>query len=480
VIIENQILTWSLVRILRSWLKIIFNMTKHMKIFLSFLITLTIFNSSYGQANEFQQGKISPILLKQDFMMLRDSLQKFHAGLYRYKNKTEICSMFDSCYSTLNDSMTTIEYFKLISFVIGSIEDGHTECFPPSDVVKYFKENAKLFPMQLRFINDKAFVPCNTEEFPEGTEIIKIDNKQINEIKKELCLYLSSDGNNQTGKYAKLNYGHDPFFYMYYVVFGSKHSFKVEYKTKEGKLEIDSIDAINFKKIECLPAQVKIEKYLQLEFKPDKIAILTLKTFSDERLNVTKEDFKLFLDSSFKEIKNKKVEKLIVDIRENTGGDDVNGALLYTYLTDKPFKYYHSLTSNTHVYKADEYPNLGVQKPNENNYKGETYFLISGKSFSGSAEFSSIAKSNARGKFIGEETGGGYYGNTSGSKIVIILTNSKIQVNIPLRKYVMAVKKTHYTDRGIMPDYTIVPTINDILTNKDVQLNFALKLAIKK
>ena len=44
----------------------------------------------------------------------------------------------------------------------------------------------------------------------------------------------------------------------------------------------------------------------------------------------------------------------------------------------------------------------------------------------------------------------------------------------------MSVKKAKYMDRGIIPDYNIIPTINDVIQNKDVQLNYALKLAIQK
>jgi len=188
----------------------------------------------------------------------------------------------------------------------------------------------------------------------------------------------------------------------------------------------------------------------------------------------TKENFTVFLDTSFTELMHKKIEKLIIDLRDNGGGDDTNGALLYSYLTAKPFPYYTSLNSNKKEVK--DHPNLTIQQPKENNFKGKVEFLISGKSFSGAAEFSSIAKSNSRGLFIGEETGGGYYGNTSGSKITLILPNSKIRVNIPLYKYVMAVKKSQYKDRGIIPDYTIVPTIQDFIQHKDVQMDLAIKL----
>jgi hypothetical protein len=43
----------------------------------------------------------------------------------------------------------------------------------------------------------------------------------------------------------------------------------------------------------------------------------------------------------------------------------------------------------------------------------------------------------------------------------------------------MAVKKAKYKDRGTIPDYLIVPSINDIIQHQDVQMDFALKLAAK-
>lgn len=103
--------------------------------------------------------------------------------------------------------------------------------------------------------------------------------------------------------------------------------------------------------------------------------------------------------------------------------------------------------------------------------------MINGRSFSTTAEFCSIAKSNKRGLFIGEETGGGYYGNNSGSSTIITLPNSGIKIFIPTTKYIMAVNKTEFPDRGIFPDYEIIPAMDDILNNNDVQLNFAFKLA---
>ena len=385
--------------------------------------------------------------------------------------------MFDRCYKQLDHPMTETDFFAIVSSLVSSIEDGHTECFLPQDMIKAIIANVKIFPIQPRYIGDKAYVPCDTKELPAGTEIVKIDDKPVDEIRKELFKLLSSDGSIETEKYVKINDGHDPFSFLYYVIYGGKADFKITYKISSGELAEKIVQADYFPKMECAPVRATVNQYLTLEFKPEGVAVLTLKTFANGYLERTKENFENFLAASFKELRDKKITKLVIDLRENGGGEDTNGLLLYRYLTGKPFQYYSSLNSTKHI--ITDHPNLGVQQPEDNNFRGKVEFLIGGKSFSGAAEFSSIARTNSRGIFIGEETAGGYYGNTSGSKFALVLPNTKIRVNIPLTKYVMAVKKAKYKDHGIIPDYTIVPAINDYLQHKDVQMDFALKLIDK-
>lgn len=433
---------------------------------------------AYCQAQNNYAKKVPVELLKQDFQVLRDSLQNLHAGLYRYKTEGEMNAMFDSCYQQLDHPMTGTDFFSIVSSLVSSIEDGHTECFLPQDMIKAIIANVKVFPIQPKYIGDKAYVPCDTRLFPAGTEIVKIDDKPVNEIRKHLFRLLSSDGSIETEKYVKINDGHDPFSYLYYVVYGEKADFKITYKTSSGALADKALPADYFPKMECAPATAIVNQYLSLVYKPEGVAVMTLKTFANEYLERTKENFENFLAASFKELKEKKITKLIIDLRENGGGEDTNGLLLYRYLADKPFQYYESLNSTKHV--ITDHPNLATQQPEDNNFTGKVEFLIGGKSFSGAAEFSSVARSNSRGLFIGEETAGGYYGNTSGSKIALVLPNTKIRVNIPLTKYVMAVRKVKYKNRGIIPDYTIVPTIRDYLDHKDAQMDFALQLVNKK
>jgi C-terminal processing protease CtpA/Prc len=417
---------------------------------------------------------INSELLKQDFKIFQDSVEQLHAGLYRYRSKVELDRVFDSAYLLLSTGMSIADFYLLLRNVISNIQDGHTSCNLPPDLANHYISNEKMFPVQLRFINDKAYVPCKQAALPVASEITAIDNKSIDEIRERLFSYLPSDGANQTKKYCDLN--SDSFIPLYFLVFGGKKTFSVEYKTDDGKTGIQTLNAGLLQNSQCQNPPLKKPKYLELDFKPGKIAILMIKTFSSHLLN-SPDEYANFLESSFKQIKNKGISKLVIDLRDNGGGHDVYGSMLYSYLTSKPYRYYSSLESTSGKFQEQHHPNLRLQQPAENNFKGKVYFLVNGNSFSTTAEFCSIAKSNERGVFIGEETGGAYYGNTSGGNARIVLPNSKIIVNIPKTKYTMAVKEAKHKDRGIIPDFIITPGISDVVRNWDVQLHYALKLA---
>jgi len=439
----------------------------------------TIKSPKQTELNTASLNNIEPELLRQDFTFFRETLEKEHAGLYRYKNKIVLNKLFDSCYAALNHPMSQLEFAKSIAFVISSIEDGHTGTNLSRLLMNYYSENEKMFPVYVYFINGKAYALCSRiKELPAETEILSIDKKPISEIKKTLLQYLPSDGKIETKKNQVLNNG--AFSFLYNWIFGNKNSFTVRYKTKQGQIKTTKINAEFVKDFECDNGnELSNKKDLQLDFPEKNIALLTIKTFDDNRL-ARKLNFRNFLETSFKEINSREVSELIIDLRGNAGGTDAYGALLYSYLTNKPFKYFHSIESTTHKITVEGASLLGIQQPQNNSYNGKVLFLINGLCFSTTADFCSIAKSNNRGKFIGEETGGAYYGNTSGQTTKVELPNSKINITIPKLKYVNAVKTSKYKDRGTIPDYTILPTIHEVILHKDVQLNFALKLAGEK
>jgi C-terminal processing protease CtpA/Prc len=212
------------------------------------------------------------------------------------------------------------------------------------------------------------------------------------------------------------------------------------------------------------------------------------------------------LKKAFQELEEKNTRHLIIDLRDNGGGDDAYGKILFQHLIDKPFQYYAHLRMNrsefsflehtnvppdqgkqlaTRLKKNDEgtydllfHPNLGEQKPIPPMFKGKVYVLINGNSFSGTGECTSLMHFHQVATFIGEECGAGYYGNTSGFMPLLTLPNTQIRVRIPMLRYTMAVSG-YPEDRGIIPDYPISPTIEDLMNEKDTVMEFTLDLIRK-
>ena len=138
----------------------------------------------------------------------------------------------------------------------------------------------------------------------------------------------------------------------------------------------------------------------------------------------------------------------------------------------------HKTDSGTYVWNHSR--NLKMQKPRKNSYSGKVYILINGGSFSVTSEFASVTHYLKRAVFIGEETGGGYYGNNSGTFVIVTLPNSRLNVGIPMLAYYTAVKNYPFKDRGVIPDFKVSPAIEDVLSKKDTVLSFTLELIAKQ
>ncbi|MPR32404.1 S41 family peptidase [Salmonirosea aquatica] len=424
---------------------------------------------------------IAPELLAMDFVVFRESLRSEHAGLYRYQDREKLDRLLDSCLLSINKPLTQLDFGKKILFITSAIQDGHTGTNISSLLVNSYLEHVKLFPLYLYFVDQKALISCqNDKHFPVGTEILSINGQPVGQIKRALFRYLPSDGSIETKKAQTLN-NNGAFPFLYNWIFGNHESFLVQYKTLTGVIKNISVSAAFATDFECkIKNSTNSTKDLDVQYPKNGTAILTIKTFDQNRIKRSGQDFKHFLDEAFETISEKGIQNLTIDVRGNAGGEDTNGALLYSYIAKSPFKYYSSIQTNSKKFTLADNPLLGWVEPQDSSFKGNVYFLINGLSFSTTSDFCAIAKSNGRGVFIGEETGGGYYGNTSGQTVKVELPNSKIQVIIPKLKYTNDVKKVYFTDRGVMPDYQVIPTVEDLAIGKDVQLQMAIDLANQK
>ena len=85
------------------------------------------------------------------------------------------------------------------------------------------------FPTEIQLINNKLYI-TNTEyylDFEIGDEIVSINGRSSEDIISTMLENLSSDGDNMTLRYAKIN---ENFTLLYYFLIDTSLSYEIEYQ----------------------------------------------------------------------------------------------------------------------------------------------------------------------------------------------------------------------------------------------------------
>lgn len=486
-----------------------------MKKLLLFILVITIWSCSNDKNDliTFNISRKFPAAdLNKDFTVLRLALEEAHPGIYRYTNKKYFDALFDSMQSNIKNEMREVEFFRFIAPIIAQIRCGHTSISLSDNYWQHMIKGEKYLPLQLKFISNKAYVLKNyntVDLIGPGSEIISINQHAISDIVKTIFNMIPSDGNIRTAKYRRLDEEFPELFYQY---LSQADSFDIKY--------LPFGDNVPQKKILSATTWDKIlehkDTYMAHQREPLKfeiiselnMAIMTIVTFIPSIIENRYGAFHQFIDSAFALIEERNVQNLVIDVRRNNGGDIQYFSYVLAKLIDAPFRVVERIDVPTTKYSFLQYTEHGfffnflnslayvkneetgrydlkgkagwhqLVEPQEPHFNGKIFILTDGWSFSAASDFCAVAHYNADEKitFIGEETGGAYYGNNSGDWIKITLPNTKIQVNIPIRYYLLAVSDYQYSDRGIIPDYKIVSNIEDILNQNDKPLEFSLDL----
>ena len=470
-----------------------------MKQITCFLITIIFNQVLFAQ-------KLSLEEVKKDFSVFKTALTEAHPGIYRFESRATIDSLFKQTEKALNDSISQQQFYQILSPLVAAIHCGHTKFNPEgiydeNHLYHYYYGTEHLFPLKLYFSGQKAFFVDSFEksmDFEKGTEITAINGRPVYELMTFIFKNIVADGRVVSSKYLELS----NFFSAYYAnLVESPQQFTITLKKKDGELFTALVPATSLARIREYEKSHKSDSAsaFDLSFPKSQVALIRIRAFYPFR----KEDnFNAFLKKSFAEIEAKKTKKLIIDLRNNEGGNDRWGSMLFSYLTDKPFRYYESLRIPCKNYSFKQYAqlprfygvlklmirkypddgyrwtkhrNLGIQQPQKHPFLGEVAVLVNGFSFSVTAEFASVAKASGRVKLVGEETGGAYSGNNSGTFVTVTLPNSRLSLGIPMVGYYMAVPPIQPFDRGVLPTIEITPNIQQIITGEDLILERVLE-----
>ncbi|MEO9869684.1 S41 family peptidase [Ekhidna sp.] len=493
---------------------------------LLFIFLTVIVSFGYAQSDTLQDKRLTADQQKEDFRLYRKLLEETHPGLYRYTSKEVIQSRMNEVEESLNSEQSFYDFFRTLAQLNAEIRCAHTYVIPSKNLNSFIRK-IKTVPFFFFPINGKPYVLFNgtlNETIKPGFELVSINGIKVDSLRSKLHKHKWSDGYIELAKDITLT--GSSFWLFYYSFIDQSESYEMVFKDFDNQLisiespaQSTALTSSNYKKNPVNKKMLKMynngpSKPFKLSFLKDipDVAALSFNSFGEgDSENEAQQAMRNFMDKSLKKIKKKGSKYLIVDLRNNGGGWDVHGVELLSYLMkdDEPFEYYkyaYTITDNseflkyadvpaserekikdeltqqpngTYLLSAEQNIGIGPFESKERKFEGKIYFLINEQTSSAASEFASLAKSYELGVFIGKETNGAYEGGNSFSFIKMSLPNSGIFVNTPLVAGFTNVKPQEHSGRGLLPDYDIGFTREDLMIRNDRQLNFIKKLIRK-
>jgi C-terminal processing protease CtpA/Prc len=453
-----------------------------------------------------------PEAMKADLNKFKNALIKTFPGLYTNQSPEEFERLMNNLMSEVSKPMEAKSFYKVLYKMFAQIHDDHTGFHAVNELASTLS-NPKTLPFDVYVKNERIFIVKNMSDLPipDGSEILAIDGRLSNDIIQELFKYYSTDGKSHAG--LQYLFGLPGRFSYYYAqIIGEKPSHTVSYRDYKSKqivtvqVEPVSNELFYTNRAKKYPNEKKpTGDAFNFELnKVENYAILKINSFVKDSFQDPENTYPDFYKKCFKEISANNIKSLIIDLRDNGGGDAKNTGYLLQYFIDKPVilaKEATTLGNNEYFLKTtgdklelDE--KYGVAKQDngtfkvtkshilrelapfnpidEYHFKGKLVVLINGAMFSAAGTAAGLIREYTNAILVGSETAG-YAGMSNGvQKIIIRGDYTETAITIPLLHTVYTVNPV-IQKRGAIPDYDVSNSLQDALENRDAALEFALK-----
>lgn len=435
----------------------------------------------------------------EDFDYLIKTLEDVHPDLFASVNENEAREQICEARRTLQDEMSIEAFYRKVGTIVSSFKDGHTFI---SLYQSMQSDSFLFFPISLSFKKLQAYISFDiTDTFHIGDEVLCINDVETAKIISEMLPYSSAE--TEVFRYALMKRS----FYIHLSVLFNIHSpFRLKIKRKDTILE-KTIKGLSSAELEELSKRKNLKsKSLKESFDiEDNIGILTIPTFGYHKEK--SDEFKKFIDDAFDQLISRNISNLIIDVRDNGGGNSELAKYIASYLTSKPVYSFSrilwkssqqvrnfvldDIQNDTYgYYEQKDYDHLSSVKTGEcyhwdyksnpdsckhkHIYRGETLVLSNTLCFSSTTDFLAMIRDFGLGKIVGSATGG--LPNSFGDCYYFHLPNTKLFVSVSQKLFVRP--SGNENDNDLTPDYVVYQTDEDRGNQVDTVMAFAKQLCL--
>jgi len=351
-------------------------------------------------------------------------------------------------------AQTAAEYYNVLQEMMALLKDGHTDFWSPFFFNPFYRS---IPPLQLRSIEGQTIITTVIKGDPDiqayglqpGMEVIAINGKSINEVLKEVMVYISASTSQalELKSYQQLLMGYKGTYINLTVkdAKGNKRSVKLKRK-------------VNFREMLCylgIFCDLVESHYLE-----DKIGYIHIRNFITE--GVVKE---------FDQALNKlmETEGLILDLRSTLGGNSRYSFSVAGRLIDEAIPGFKILINKTGKINESELPMIKTIKPGGKPYFKPVVVLVDAGTVSATEDALVGLHYSRRVVIVGEATCG-----SAGQPVFIKLPcEGKARICASICAYPDG---KPFVGVGIIPDVKVYPTIDGISSGKDEVLEKGIEI----
>ena len=388
------------------------------------------------------------------------SESKFNFANFDLVPDLDIDALFLEFLPRVRAAEKTADYYLVLMEFIASLGDGHTSAYPPRGAVE------KIFarpPIRTRLVEDKVLVIRVDDESLEknglvpGLEIVSVDG-----------IPAIGYGNTKIRPWQPASTPQDSdvrTFEYNYLAGAAGSTITLGFQDAEGKSSTLPVRRLSRKERKAF---FRPRTAFAMHELPGNVLHIELNTFDKPAA------YEEFL-ARFDEIS--KADGLILDVRNNGGGNSSWGWKILSMLTDKPFG---TASWETRLYRpvyrawgrgeaAHRVASKSVVAHGTNHYDGPVVVLTSPRTYSAAEDFLVAFDAMGRGKIVGQPTGG-----STGQPLFLSLPGGGSAR--------ICAKRDRYPDGaefigvGVRPDIEVGPTVADLRAGRDTVLEKALEV----
>jgi len=459
------------------------------------------------------QAAPAPLTAEQaafDARVLKRALAELHPALTKYRTRAEIDAALARFEARATAARDVGQVYLAATEMAAAIRCGHTwtNTLNQTGAARAaLLDAADKLPLTLTWVEDRWLVLASAAPgVSRGDEMLSIDGVPARQMVARLMPYLRADDASDGKRWRQL--GHDRFDHSAMDTVWPLLAppvdghYRLEVRDATGATRTLRVPALTLEAPEqALAAQgvapMNDRWSLRIE---GGLAVMTLPTFSFWSSDF---DWARFIDDGFAELARRGVKDLVIDIRDNEGGDDAIGKKLLSHLLRRPFTFTASASVSAYervpyilaryldtwdfgffdrtgqVEKIERGTAAGQYRvtaqaaqaqtiePVASPYPGRVFVLVGGENSSATYQFARLVQQSRAAVLVGQATGGNRRGLNGGQLAWVTLPNSGVAVDIPL---LAAAYDADTPDASVTPDIVVARTFDARRAGRDQEM----------